>query len=100
MACAVPVAPAWRPALTTAARSIRLRLDVERTVWTDERLDDAISRIDRRFDQVDRNFDRVWDEFRELRGEVSSSGRQLAQIGWTLVGILLVQLIAAIVALS
>ena len=72
---------------------------MERTAWTDERLDDAITRIDRRFDQTDRNFDRVWDEFRELRGEISSSGRQLTQIGWTLVGILLLQLIAAIVAL-
>ena len=83
---------------------VRLRLDVERTVWTDERLDDAITRIDRRFDQLedrmDRSFDRVWDEFRELRGQISSSNRQLAQIGWALVGILIVQLIAAVVALS
>jgi hypothetical protein len=72
-------------------------------------LDDAIARIDARFDRVDRSFDRVWDEFRELRteisassrnlrDEISSSNRQLAQIGWALVGILLVQLIAAIVA--
>lgn len=73
---------------------------MERIAWTDERLDDPITRIDRRFDQVDRNFDRVWDEFRELRGEISASGRQLAQIGWALVGILIVQLIAAVVALS
>ena len=77
---------------------------MERTVWTDERLDDAITRIDRRFDQledrIDRSFDRVWDEFRELRREISSSNRQLAQIGWALVGILLVQLIAAVVAFS
>jgi DNA anti-recombination protein RmuC len=84
---------------------------MERTVWTDERLDDALTRIDRRFDQVDRSFDRVWDEFRELRAElsssnrqlnaeISSSSRQLAQVGWALVGILIVQLIAAVVALS
>jgi tetrahydromethanopterin S-methyltransferase subunit G len=73
---------------------------MERTAWTDERLDDAITRIDRRFDQVDRSFDRVWDEFRELRGEISGASRQLAQIGWALVGILIVQLIAAVVALS
>jgi hypothetical protein len=71
---------------------------MDRTVRTDERLDDAIHRIDARFDRVDRSFERVWDEFRELRGEISSSNRQLAQIGWALVGILLVQLIAAIVA--
>ena len=49
---------------------------------------------------MDRNFERVWDEFRELRREISSSNRQLAQIGWGLVGILIVQTIAAVVALS
>ena len=61
---------------------------------------------------MERSFDRVWDEFRDLRreigdvrgeigdmrGEVATSSRQLAQIGWALVGILLVQLIAAVVA--
>jgi tetrahydromethanopterin S-methyltransferase subunit G len=73
---------------------------VERTVWTDERLDDAITRIDQRFDRLDRNFDRVWDEFRELRGQIAASNRQLALIGWALVGILFVQLIAALVAFS
>lgn len=77
---------------------------MERTAWTDERLEDAFTRFDRRFDQIearmDRNFERVWDEFRELRREISSSNRQLAQIGWGLVGILIVQTIAAVVALS
>jgi hypothetical protein len=63
-------------------------------------LDDAIARIDRRFDQIARSFDRVWEEFRELRHELSSSNRQLAQIGSALVGILIVALIAAVVALS
>ena len=71
-----------------------------RTFWTDERLDDAMARIEARFDQVDRNFERVWEEFRELRRELATSTRQLAQIGWALVGILLVQLIAAIIAFS
>lgn len=49
---------------------------------------------------MDRGFDRVSDEFRELRSELSSSNRQLTQIGWSLVGILIVQTIAAVVALS
>jgi hypothetical protein len=73
---------------------------VERIVWTDERVDDAIARIDQHFDRIERNFDRVWDEFRELRGQIAASNRQLAQIGWALVGILLVQLIAALVAFA
>jgi hypothetical protein len=77
---------------------------VERTVWTDKRLDDAIARIDQRFDRIedrlDRNFESTLAEFRELRGHIAASNRQLAQIGWALVGILFVQLIAAIVAVS
>lgn len=76
---------------------------MERTVWTDARMDDAMTRIDQSFDRIEdrmeRSFDRVWDEFRELRGQIVSSNRQLTQIGWALVGILLVQLIAAVVAL-
>lgn len=69
---------------------------MERTDWTDARLDEAMTRINQRFDRVDRSFDRVWEEFRELRAEISSSNRQLAQIGSALVGILLVQLIAVV----
>ena len=73
---------------------------MERTLWTDERLGDAMTSIDQRFDRIDRNFDRVWDEFRELRGQIAASNRQLAQIGWALVGILFVQLVAALLAFS
>jgi hypothetical protein len=98
---------------------------VERTLWTDERMDDAIARIDSRFDQVDRRFDQidrrfqavdrrfealehrmdrgfegVAAEFRGLRGYLAASNRQLTQIGWALVGILFVQLIAAVVAFA
>lgn len=91
---------AWSPAAGAKIVTGSLRLNAERTVWTDERLDDAIARIDRRFDQIARSFDRVWEEFRELRHELSSSNRQLAQIGSALVGILIVALIAAVVALS
>ncbi|HEX8646133.1 MAG TPA: hypothetical protein VF715_04480 [Thermoleophilaceae bacterium] len=32
---------------------------MERTLWSDERIDDAMDRIDRRFDQVDARFDRL-----------------------------------------
>ncbi len=39
----------------------------ERTKWTDERIDDAMSRIDGRFDAVDNRFDRVEGDLRELR---------------------------------
>jgi hypothetical protein len=38
---------------------------MERSAWTDERLDDRFDQIDRRFDQVDRRFDRLENEMRE-----------------------------------
>ncbi|HEY1236737.1 MAG TPA: hypothetical protein VGE91_00260 [Solirubrobacterales bacterium] len=38
---------------------------MERSAWTDERLDDRFDQIDRRFDQVDRRFDRLESEMRE-----------------------------------
>lgn len=77
---------------------------MERTLWTDERLDDVINRIDSGFDRLERDIGdmrrEMHDMGRELRGEISSNLRQLSQIGWAMVGILIVQLIAAVVALS
>jgi hypothetical protein len=32
---------------------------VERSLWTDERIDDMVDRVEKRFDQVDRRFDAV-----------------------------------------
>ncbi len=43
---------------------------MERTAWTDERLDDLSRRIDSRFDRVDA-------DFRELRAEVRTQGVEL-----------------------
>jgi hypothetical protein len=47
---------------------------MERSRWTDERLDDLVTtmrdgfdRVDRRFEQVDRNFEQVHEDIRELR---------------------------------
>jgi hypothetical protein len=88
-----------------------LTLVVERTSWTDERLDDAIARIEQRFDAVDRRFDavdqrfervddgfnRVWAEFAAVRSEIGATNRLIAQIGGGLVGVFLAQTIAVIV---
>jgi hypothetical protein len=63
-------------------------------------MDDAIARIDQRFDRLEQSFDRVFEEFRGLRGQIAARNRQVAQFGWALVGILFVQLIAALVAFS
>jgi hypothetical protein len=40
---------------------------MERTVWTDERLDDRFDGIDRRFDRVDARLDRIDTDIRDLR---------------------------------
>ena len=40
---------------------------MERSRWTDERLDDLAASIGNRFDRVDREFDRVHQDLRELR---------------------------------
>ncbi len=40
---------------------------MERSKWTDERVDDLATNIDRRFDEVGGRFDRVEGDLRELR---------------------------------
>ncbi len=40
---------------------------MERSRWTDERLDDFPDAIGNRFDRVDREFDRIHQDIRELR---------------------------------
>jgi hypothetical protein len=40
---------------------------MERTRWTDERVDDLVKSVDRRFDDVDRRFDRVEGDIKDLR---------------------------------
>jgi hypothetical protein len=40
---------------------------MERTVWSDERLDDRFDSIDRRFDHVDTDLREVRTELRDLR---------------------------------
>ena len=78
--------------------------EVERTAWTDERLDDLTRRVDAGFDRVDAQFNRVDAQFnrvdtdiRELRGEVAMLRTTLIRVGG---GIMagLVGVIAAVLA--
>jgi hypothetical protein len=50
---------------------------VERTAWTDERLDDLSNRVDRGFEQVDRRFDQVDRRFEETNRRFDSLGSEL-----------------------
>lgn len=45
---------------------------MERSLWTDERIDDRMDRIDERFDRVDARFDRVDEQLREIRTELAA----------------------------
>jgi hypothetical protein len=43
---------------------------MERTRWSDDRVDDLVTSVSRRFDAVDRRFDRVEGDIKELRSLV------------------------------
>lgn len=80
---------------------------MERTLWTDERLDDAIARIDARFDQVDVRFDRVDARLDALErrmerfeGEMIAFHRLLTQLGWGMVGTVIAGAVAIIAAIA
>jgi hypothetical protein len=92
-----------------------------RSHWTDERIDERMTAIDATFARMDKTQDALLAEMRGLRGEVreeirglradlseefqavrgdiSGLQRQLAQIGWAMVGTLTVAMVALVVAL-
>jgi hypothetical protein len=49
---------------------------MERSAWTDERLDDRFDQIDRRFDHVDRDLADLRSEMREGFASMRSEGRE------------------------
>ena len=55
----------------------RALIDVERTLRTDERLDDAIERIEKRFDQVDRRFEALERRMEGLEGDMVTLRREM-----------------------
>jgi hypothetical protein len=83
--------------------------------WTDDRIDDAMTRIDRGFESL-RNEMRemraeMRTELRELRGEMhtefravradlGAGQRQQAMIGWAIAGALLAQLVTFVITQS
>jgi chromosome segregation ATPase len=94
---------------------------MERTGWTDERLDEKMAAIDHTFDRIDDDLGDLRSEMRELRREFREEMRamrlelkeeiagmrsdlsdlqgRLVQIGFGLVGALVMSLIALLVAL-
>jgi DNA anti-recombination protein RmuC len=72
---------------------------MERTAWTDERLDERMSAIDQTFDRLHDDLGGIRDEIRGLRGDFSTLQDRLMQIGFGLVGVLITALVALIIAL-
>jgi hypothetical protein len=73
---------------------------MERSAWTDERLDDLAASMDRNFALVRADIGDVRTEIRELRSDLSAWQRQIAQIGWGLAIALIGAIVALIVAVA
>jgi len=84
---------------------------VERSTWTDERLDDKMQAIDRTFELMRDELRGMRTEMRELRQDLTSEmtglrsdfnalQRQLIQVGFTLVGVLVAAMTALIIAVA
>jgi hypothetical protein len=78
-------------------------MEAVRSTWTDSRLDDLNLRVDGIRDDVRDLRGELKDVrsemhagFREVRGEISDLKRTIIQIGWSLVGTLLIGLLALI----
>jgi DNA anti-recombination protein RmuC len=72
---------------------------MERTAWTDERLDERMTAVDHTFDRLHDDLGGIRDELRGLRGDFSRLQGRLVQIGSGLVGGLVTAMIALIIAL-
>lgn len=77
---------------------------MKRTAWTDERIDEKMAAIDSTFDMLRREIQGLREDNREqfaaLRTDFSALQRQLVQIGFGLVGVLVAAMVALIVALA
>jgi hypothetical protein len=74
---------------------------LNRVAWTDERIDDALTRIDRRFeslrDEMRETRTEMHTEFRALRAEINARQRQVTMIGWGIASAFILQSVAFVV---
>ncbi len=97
--------PNWTPGVY-APYLARQTADLEARpcTWTDERIDDKMDAIDSTFhmlrDEIRGLRTDAHEEFTAFRADFSALQRQLAQIGFGLVGVLLGAMVALIVALA
>ena len=62
---------------------------MERTLWTDERIDDAMERIEKRFDALERRMERLEGEMVALRRDMHNMMLAMMTGFLTLAGIML-----------
>lgn len=67
-----------------------------RSTWTDSRLDDLNVRVEGVRDDIRDLRGEMNAEFRAVRGEISALKRIIIQIGWSLVGTLLIGMLGLI----
>lgn len=72
---------------------------MERSTWTDERIDDKMRSIDRTFDRIGDEMAGLRDEMRGMRSDLARVQDRMIQIGFGLVVALLAALLTAILAL-
>jgi hypothetical protein len=65
---------------------------MERTLWTDERLDERMAAIDQ-------TFERIFAELRDFRADFNRFQDRMVQIGFALVGVLIAALTTLAVTL-
>ena len=81
---------------------------MERVAWTDDRIDDAMTRIDRGFELMREEMREFRTDMREMRvemremrtdlhGQIAAGQRQMTMIGWGIAAAMLAQLIAFVV---
>ena len=84
---------------------------MERSAWTDERLDDLAATLDTSVkllheeihalrEETRQDFRDLRQDVRDLRADLSAWQRQIAQIGWALAAALIGAVVAIIVALA
>jgi hypothetical protein len=71
-------------------------MELMRSTWTDSRLDDLNGRVTEIRDDVRDLRGEMHAEFREVGGEIGALKRIIIQIGWSLVGTLLVGMLGLI----
>jgi hypothetical protein len=73
---------------------------MERHAWTDERIDERMTAIETTFARIFEELAEIRSDIGGLRADLSAWQRQIAQIGWALVGTLSAALVAALVAVA